>query len=133
MANQEIKRTAEETLTNVFGIYGTTVARDINNESNEWYGGWWRYTTSTGRCNFSLEMISLFNKIYRCKIVNYKRKINQILSLYRANVRKIVMNNKEKWKNLRQSVESNAIQVIKNYWNYPAKRPIKIKDIKEHI
>ena len=53
--------------------------------------------------------------------------------MYRANVRKIVMNNKEKWKNLRQTVESNAIQVIKNYWNYPAKRPIKIKDIKEHI
>ena len=35
MTNQEIKRTAEETLTNVFGIYGTTVARDINNESND--------------------------------------------------------------------------------------------------
>ena len=35
MTNREIKRTAEETLTNVFGIYGTTVARDINNESND--------------------------------------------------------------------------------------------------
>ena len=35
MTNQEIKRTAEETLTSVFGIYGTTVARDINNESND--------------------------------------------------------------------------------------------------
>ena len=34
MTNQEIKRTAEEALTNVFGIYGITVARDINNESN---------------------------------------------------------------------------------------------------
>ena len=35
MTNKEIKRTAEETLINVFGIYGTTVARDINNESND--------------------------------------------------------------------------------------------------
>ena len=34
MTDQKFKSTAEESLTNVFGIYGTTLDRDINNESN---------------------------------------------------------------------------------------------------
>ena len=62
-----------------------------------------------------------------------KEKVNEILSKYKANVRRIVKTKKKMCKNSRLTIESNILQTIRDYWNCTTKTPIKIKDIKEHI
>ena len=41
--------------------------------------------------------------------------------------------NRRKTKGLRLSVGSDQFQAMKKYWDYPIKRLIKIKDIKEYV
>ena len=90
MTNQEIKRTAEKALTNVFGIYGTNVDRNINNESNDFND----IEVDEDKQRVQINAIFLWKwhrysiKSIATKLSITKEKVNQILSLYRTNVKK---------------------------------------------
>ena len=62
-----------------------------------------------------------------------KEKVKEILSEYRKNVKIACNKNRRKRKGLRLFVGSDQFQAMKNYWDYPVKRPKKMKDIKEYV
>ena len=72
-------------------------------------------------------------KSIAAKFAISKEKVCQILSKYKANVKKIWTMNKRKRKGLRHAVEQKHLLAIKDYWASTIYKPIKIKDIKEHL
>ena len=135
ITNDEIKKEMNICLINDFGIEKsifTKISDEINNSYNEPITDlrkarilrdtifhWRRYS-------YSAPSISLLLSIP-------KEKVKEILSEYKKNVKIACNKNRRKRKGLRLSVGSDQFQVMKNYWDYPIKRPKKIKDIKEYV
>ena len=135
MTNQEIKRVVEKSLTDIFGINTSTSNKNFANKDD--HDDNMEVDDDKGR--ISVDAVYLWRRYHysiksiAAKLSISKEKVNQILSLYRANVKKMIKANKRKLKNSGLTIEYDNVQLIKNYWNNPAKRPIRIKDIKEHV
>ena len=135
MTNLEIKQFVINSLINKFGIAKHSGIKDLT--VNAIMRMTWR-SIIIGiqsrlkqiflwkNCHYSIRSIA-------AKLSIPKEKVNEILSKYKTNVRRIVKAKKKICKNSRLTIEFNILQTIRDYWNCPTKTPIKIKDIKEHI
>ena len=78
------------------------------------------------RCRYSIKSIAALLSIPKLKVA-------EVLTQYRRNVKSQWNLNKRKTKGLRLSVGPDKLQAIKDYWDHPVNRPIKIRDIKHHV
>ena len=135
ISNQEIRLTIENNLIIAFEI----IKKDpVGFSSNQWEVDMDAevdsnsYSSSVGviflwrRYSYSIKSIA-------AKLSISRDKVTQIISQYKANVRKICKASKRNSKNSRWSIDAYAHQAIREYWYRPTKRPIRIKDIKEHV
>ena len=135
MTNQEIRTFVKNSLINNFKINipvwlkisedEKKANEDMENDSNGNRTAidvvfYWR------RFHYSIKSIA-------AKLSISKEKVREILSKYKAKVKKIWIKNKRNSKGLRYAIKSSHLNAIKDYWVATVNNPIKIKNIKEHV
>ena len=94
---------------------------------------WWLLIPNQHAGSLPMKICSFFSQINCCNAFDSERNVHQIMTNYRASVRKLSKVKKRIRKGVRSYVGSQQVQSINQYWEETTKRPIKIRDIKHYV